>query len=423
MFLLVSAVLALQRKGGDMFDLLFVGNPAVDEAIAEPEDMPQSLIARLRGATLKTLEKTYDLAIESRAQAIVLCGSILNPARVSPAQLISLRRLILRAADEDCETLWVTSNPTDVQEFPRILGEPKGLSFATPVHPWTRTIRSTTVELWALSNDTDFDRFATQTSFEPLHRQILIGSDACHAPSRPMTSFLSSTHTTQANTLVIWATNSIRALPQHISLLPTIQSRSHTDAANSGCYGLTFYSPQSTDGDDLTSVKKSPIDQWKQLPVSEVLWRTVRVESADEDHEALAQLLWEACNSLVEDEVNKVKELIPDAMPLVIMNCQIACGTSITRRLEVSEIAQETKRILRERCAAASPHIWIASISADVTEPLAALGRNRSGGRPGASNSFTSALADLVTEAESESPAALTDREAAWLALELLESE
>ena len=98
-----------------MFDLLFVGNPAVNEAIAEPEDMPQSLIARLRRATLKTLEKTYDLAIESRAQAIVLCGSILNPARVSPAQLISLRRLILRAADEDCETLWVTSNPTDVQ--------------------------------------------------------------------------------------------------------------------------------------------------------------------------------------------------------------------------------------------------------------------------------------------------------------------
>ena len=70
MFLLVSAVLALQRKGGDMFDLLFVGNPAVNEAIAEPEDMPQSLIARLRRATLKTLEKTYDLAIESRLKRL-----------------------------------------------------------------------------------------------------------------------------------------------------------------------------------------------------------------------------------------------------------------------------------------------------------------------------------------------------------------
>ena len=86
-----------------MFDLLFVGNPAIDDAIAEPNDMPQSLIARLRGATLKALEKTYHLAIESQAQAIVLCGSILNPTRVSPAQLIAFRQLITRAAEHDCE--------------------------------------------------------------------------------------------------------------------------------------------------------------------------------------------------------------------------------------------------------------------------------------------------------------------------------
>ncbi|MBT3210524.1 MAG: hypothetical protein HN345_00775 [Planctomycetaceae bacterium] len=82
------------------------------------------------------------------------------------------------------------------------------------------------------------------------------------------------------------------------------------------------------------------------------------------------------------------------------------------------------KRTLRERCAAASPHIWIQSISADAEESLAALGRNRSGGRPGSSNSFTSALADLVTDAEETDPPELrTEREAGWLALELLESE
>ena len=55
-----------------MFDLLFIGNPAIDKAIAEPEDMPQTLVARLREATLKTLEKTYHLAIKSQAQGIVL---------------------------------------------------------------------------------------------------------------------------------------------------------------------------------------------------------------------------------------------------------------------------------------------------------------------------------------------------------------
>ena len=53
-----------------MFDLLFISNPAIDEAIAEPDDMPQSLVARLRGAPLKTLEKTYQLAIESQVQEL-----------------------------------------------------------------------------------------------------------------------------------------------------------------------------------------------------------------------------------------------------------------------------------------------------------------------------------------------------------------
>ena len=411
------------KREETMFDLLFVGNPAIDDAIAEPEDMPQSLIARLRGANLKTLEKTFHLAIESQAQAIVLCGSILNPTRVSPAQLIAFRQLIIWAADHDCETLWVATNPTDAREYLRVLGEPKGLSFATPLNPWTQTIRSTTVELWAISNEADVDRIATQSSFEPLHRQILVGSDTCHDTHRSVTSFLSSRHLSQPNTLAIWATKSTPSLPQHILPLPSIQSRCHTDSRNSGCYGLTFYRPPSTANNDSASENKGAVDQWKQLPMSDVIWRTIRTESADEDHEALSQLLWEACSSLLDDLVPEGDETITSASPLVIINCQIACGTSIARRLEVNEIAQETKRILRERCAAASPHIWIESISADVEEPLAALGRNRSGGRPGASSSFTSALADLVTEAESASPVTSAEREAGWLALELLESE
>jgi len=411
------------KREETMFDLLFVGNPAIDDGIAEPDDMPQSLIARLRGATLKTLEKTYHLAIESQAQAIVLCGSILNPTRVSPAQLIAFRQLILRAADHDCETLWVATNPTDAQEYLRVLGEPKGLSFATTFNPWTQTIRSTTVELWAISNEADVDRVAAQSSFEPLHRQILVGSDACHDTHHSVTSFLSSRHLAQPNTLAVWATKSTPSLPHHILPLPSIQSRCHTDSRNSGCYGLTFYRPPSAADNDSATKNKGAIDQWKQLPVSDVIWRTIRTESADEDHEALSQLLWEACSSLVDDLVPEGDETITTARPLVIINCQIACGTSITRRLEVNEIAQETKRILRERCAAAAPHIWIESISADVEESLAALGRNRSGGRPGASSSFTSALADLVTEAESASPVTSAEREAGWLALELLESE
>ena len=57
MFLLVSAVLALQRKGGDMFDLLFVGNPAVNEAIAEPEDCRSHLLLDSAEQLLKHWKK------------------------------------------------------------------------------------------------------------------------------------------------------------------------------------------------------------------------------------------------------------------------------------------------------------------------------------------------------------------------------
>ncbi len=74
--------------------------------------------------------------------------------------------------------------------------------------------------------------------------------------------------------------------------------------------------------------------------MSDVVWRTIRTESADEDHEALSQLLWEACSSLVDELVPGGDETITSASPLVIINCQIACGTSISRRLEVNEIAQ-----------------------------------------------------------------------------------
>ena len=160
-----------------MFDLLFVGNPAIDKAIAEPEDMPRSLLGRIRGATLKTLEKTYRQAIKSEAQGIVLCGEILNPVYVSPAQLIRLRELIIQARENGCETIWVTPNPMNAEEYLRMLGEPKGLSFATPLRPWTKTIRSTTVELWGVFNEEDIHRIASHDPFEPLHRQLLVGWD------------------------------------------------------------------------------------------------------------------------------------------------------------------------------------------------------------------------------------------------------
>ena len=70
MFRMALLELTLTTREETMFDLLFIGNPAIDKAIAEPEDMPQSLIARLRGATLKTLEKHTALQLNRRHKGL-----------------------------------------------------------------------------------------------------------------------------------------------------------------------------------------------------------------------------------------------------------------------------------------------------------------------------------------------------------------
>jgi hypothetical protein len=91
----------------------------------------------------------------------------------------------------------------------------------------------------------------------------------------------------------------------------------------------------------------------------------------------------------------------------------------------VGEIAAETLARVRQLYDPKSFRVWVREVFADPTESLAPLGHARSGGRPGTTTSFSSALADIVAALE-QSPAAPiaaeTAREAGWLALELVES-
>jgi hypothetical protein len=68
---------------------------------------------------------------------------------------------------------------------------------------------------------------------------------------------------------------------------------------------------------------------------------------------------------------------------------------------------------------------------ADPAESLAPLGHARSGGKPGTTTSFTSALADIVeaiehapgaAPARADSLPTAAARQAGWVALELIES-
>ena len=133
------------------------------------------------------------------------------------------------------------------------------------------------------------------------------------------------------------------------------------------------------------------------------------------------QLLWEACQDLLGNVVPEGDE-ITAANPLIIIDCQIACGTSITRRLEVNEIAPETKEFFVNVVLRHHP-IFGYKVSLptlkNLLRPLDATVLEDARVRA----TLSSALADLVTEAETASPGTTTQREAGWLALELLESE
>ena len=128
----------------------------------------------------------------------------------------------------------------------------------------------------------------------------------------------------------------------------------------------------------------------------------------------MATLLWSAIEQVAPGEQS----------PLELVRCIVECGTSVSRRVRVGEIAAETLARLRELFDPKAFRIWPVELVADPTESLAALGHARSGGKPGTTTSFTSALADIVEPLDHTSQAAIAvaaDRQAGWVALELIE--
>ena len=407
-----------------MFDLIFAGSPAIDHPIAEPKGLPPALSKRLRQAPLVALEKTFQVARDQQAYGVILCGLILDSLRASPAQVITLRKLILEASAHGCETIWVTNNSTSPREVLRMLGEPSGLAFATPLSPWTTTIRSASVELWAVADAEDAKRAVAAESVTPLHRRLLVGG-AFTTTSRPVDQVLLPDVINRPDTLAIWETTTHSPLPTGVLRLPQLQPRSQ-EAVGAGACGLALYRPPVTEVESSTETSKDTelplVTGWQTLETEQVRWRTIQIESADGDHETLAEELWEVIKPIPTPS-SPSATTDKDSAPLTLIDCQVACGTSVDRRIVVDGLTGEATRRLRERCAAAAPTLWCERIAAAANESLAPLGHSRSGGQPGTSNSFTSALADIVTEQETAGHVDQLNREAAWLALELLEAD
>ncbi|MFM8803244.1 MAG: hypothetical protein ACKOK8_04955 [Planctomycetia bacterium] len=97
----------------------------------------------------------------------------------------------------------------------------------------------------------------------------------------------------------------------------------------------------------------------------------------------------------------------------------------MARRVRVSEISAETLARLRQLYDPRTFRGWCHELFADPGESLVALGHSRSGSKPGSTTTFSTALADIVNALEQDPTHGIPPdlaREAAWLALELIES-
>ncbi len=426
-----------------MADLVFAFDPALDRPIPVPEDASPAVAATIAAAAHAALDEAVAFARRSRAAALVLCGRLLDPSRASPAQAAALRRMVGALAAEDCRTVVVADDPGACVGLSRMLGEPAGLHFVTPLAPLAFDVHGLVVEIVSAHGPAAAlpDEPAGPT---PLRRRIVVGWDTAlwqserwEDPAAPADHVLpalvpvarrtadrltpvafaataaASPAWSHPATVLIWGSRRPGHLPAGLHHLPALQARSGHEPQAGACHGITLFDRESAAG--LAAPRADWRGSWHAIPTHGVAWRTLCLESAAGGDEELATAIWSAL------------EAGPPAAhaALEIVRCSIACGTSVARRVRVAEIAAETLARVRQLYDSERFRIWCRELVADPGESLAALGHARSGSRPGTTTSFSSALADIVTAIEhAPAPAIPPDmaREAGWLALELVES-
>jgi hypothetical protein len=405
-------------------DIVFAFDPALDRPIPVPDAAPPAIAAAIESAPHDSLQAAVHAVRETEAAALVLFGRVLDPHRASPAQAAALRALILDLASHGCHTVWVTDDADDCGAIAHMLGDPRGLLFATPATPVRLDIRGLPVEILRAHGGITAASHAASLPAGPglLEHRVIVGWDrALWSAERWDDAAITDTPQslagwTQPGCHGVWGSRRGRPLPGGIRHVPPLQPRSVHEATAGGCSLLSLIDLD----DDVDPTGGS--GRWRTGPTHRVAWKTITVESAAGGDEELATTIWSALESLPSD---------PRA-PLQIIRCSVECGASVGRRVRVAEIAAETLARVRDLFDKKNVRAWCEELYADPGESLAALGHARSGGRPGSTTSFSSALADIVVGIENEPSAAQRlaglampadmAREAGWLALELIES-
>lgn len=403
-----------------MADFVFAFDPALDRPIPLPDAAPPAVAATMSAAPFESLRVAASVARDAEATALVLFGRVLDPQRASPAQAADLRSLILDLSSVGCHTVWVTDEPGACNAIAQMLGEPRGLVFATPLQPVRVDIRGLPVEIACGTSATPYAASSSPRTTRDEHR-VIVGwdrsswtterwDDAVDAdPSRSLGGWL------QPGCHGVWGSRCRPAVVAGIRHVPPLQPRAAHESVPGSCEVLSLTSLD--DGE-----RPGEAGRWRSAPTQRVAWSTVRVASTAGGDEELAATIWSALESLPTDPQSSLQ----------IVRSAVECGTSVARRVRVAEISAETLARVRDLFERQASRAWCEEICADPAESLAPLGHARSGGRPGTTTSFASALADIVVDIEQRSPVdAARDgltmpadlaRAAGWLALELIES-
>lgn len=403
-----------------MADLVFAFDPALDRPLPVPDAAPPAAAERIAGAVSAAFASAVATAATGGAAALVLLGRVLDPLRASPAQAAVLRGHVTALADAGCRTVVVADRTATCHDLSRMLGEPRGLCFVTPLAGCEFHVRGLPVEIVSAHGP-----LAAGAAAPGLRRRIVVGCEAASGSDRHDTdadSFSADPFAVAADaapawaqpgSFWVWGSRRPRSLPPGVHHVPALQARDDRESAPGACGALALFDRGAGDRDPAAPLADWR-GSWREVPTHRVAWRTAAVESQAGGDEELAAAIRSALAA----------RPAAAAEALEVVRVAVACGASVARRVRVAEIAAETLARLRQIQEVESARLWVREVCADPHESLAPLGHERSGGRPGTTTSFSSALADIVGGLEQSAPpgAALPAREAGWLALELVES-
>jgi hypothetical protein len=432
-------------------DIVFAFDAALDRPMPVPASAPADVVDTFAAAPWEAFEVAVTTARQARAAALVLFGSTLDPLRASPAQAARLRGMITALTAEGCLTVWVADDATDCANIARALAEPTGLSFVTPAAPQRLDIRGLSVEICSARGPVVattgvgqlVPSFASaHSSLLPAQRRIVVGWDdawsSIHAegaaPVHGLHAPLAAGAGPASGTFFVWGSRRVQAVPAGVHPLPALQARLASEAAAGACGAVTLTTlgpvtpglPAPLHPLTAPSLASGHIGSqaalsfpavadhrpaWREVPTHRITWRTLALQSLAGNDEELATTIWGALEAMTPDPTG----------PLHVVRVAIDCGGSLARRIHVSEISAETMSRLRELFDPRSFRVWCQELEADRNEPLVALVRNASSSASGTTASFASLLAEKVLDGEKHAGAS-GPREAAWVALELMES-